>query len=224
VFAHPFHHTGYSWLEGLGLGVAGSVGNPNKQALKNMATPLGRSKYLDYTSIKTGFATPTSDGVTSRIYPQAYWFSGPFGAIGEYVVSSQHLASKKGGKGVDVKQDNTAWQILASYVVTGEDNTFNGVKPIRNFDPLKGNWGALQLAARWSELDVDDATFTVIDPSKSATKARAWTIGANWYLNSNALIRADYENVSFDGGSGTAKNITSRPNEQIFATRFQLSF
>jgi phosphate-selective porin OprO/OprP len=224
VFAHPFQHTGYSWLEGLGLGVAGSVGNPDKQALNNQSTPLGRTKYLDYAVVNTGFATPTSDGATSRIYPQAYWFSGPFGAIGEYVVSTQHLASTRAGRSLNVKQSNKAWQILGSYVVTGEDNSFSGVKPIQNFDPFKGTWGALQLAARYSELDVDNDTFQILDPSKSATKAQAWTIGANWFLNSNAVIRADYENVSFSGGAGTAAKVTNRPNEQVFATRFQLSF
>ena len=217
LFAHPFHHTGYSWLEGLGLGVAGSVGNPDKQALKPQATPLGRSTYLDYTKLNAGFAAPTSDGATYRIYPQAYWYSGPFGAIGEYVVSSQHLVSGR----TDIQQKNTAWQFLASYVVTGEDNSFSGVKPIRNFDPLKGNWGALQLAARYSELDVDDATFQIVDPNQSASKAKAWTVGANWFLNSNAIIRADYENVSFNGGAARGRDLA---NEQIFATRFQLAF
>lgn len=217
LFAHPFQHTGYSWLEGLGLGVAGSVGNPNKQALKPQATPLGRSTYLDYTKLNAGFAAPTSDGATYRIYPQAYWYSGPFGAIGEYVVSSQHLVSGR----TDIQQKNTAWQFLASYVVTGEDNSFSGVKPIRNFDPLKGNWGALQLAARYSELDVDDATFQIVDPNQSASKAKAWTVGANWFLNSNAIIRADYENVSFNGGAARGRDLA---NEQIFATRFQLAF
>ena len=223
LFAHPFQHTGFSWLEGFGLGVAGSVGNPDKQALKAQATPLGRTNYLDYAKPITTGAVTTADGATSRIYPQAYWFSGPFGAMGEYVVSTQHLSSTAGTVR-QVTQDNKAWQILASYVVTGEDNTFAGVKPIRNFDPLKGNWGALQLAARYSELDVDNDTFKIIDPTKSATQARAWTLGANWYLNSNAIIRADYENVSFSGGAGSIARVTDRPNEQVFATRFQLSF
>ncbi len=236
LFAHPFQHTGLTWLEGLGLGVAGSVGNPDKQALKNQATPLGRTNYLNYAStyVKTAavgstpavlYGTPTSDGAASRIYPQAYWFAGPFGAMGEYVISTQHIAgTNQANKSVNVKQENKAWQVLGSYVVTGEDNTFSGVKPIRNFDPLKGNWGALQFAARYSELDVDNSTFVILDPSRSATKARAWTVGANWFLNSNAIIRADYENVSFSGGAGSIARVTDRPNEQVFATRFQLSF
>ena len=109
------------------------------------------------------------------------------------------------------------WSPVRIIVLTGSN-------PFRNFDPLKGTWGALQFAARYSELDVDNDTFQILDPTKSATKAKAWTIGANWYLNSNAVIRADYENVSFDGGAGKGKHINDRPNEQIFATRFQLSF
>lgn len=217
LFAHPFQHTGYSWLEGLGLGVAGTFGNPDKQALKNQATPLGRTTYLDYTKTNTGIAAPTSNGGTSRIYPQAYWYSGPFGAIGEYVVSSQHLVS--GTR--NVNQKNKAWQIQGSYVLTGEDNSFSGIKPIQNFDPLKGNWGALQLAGRYSELDVDDATFRILDPNQSASKAKAWTLGANWYLNSNAVIRADYEHVAFVGGAARGGD---RSSENVFSTRLQLAF
>ncbi|NOT85439.1 MAG: hypothetical protein HOP02_11820 [Methylococcaceae bacterium] len=221
LFAHPFQHTGYTWLEGLGLGIAGSFSDPNKLALKNQATPLGRSTYLNYTNTNTGYAAPVADGNSYRIYPQAYWYAGPFGAMAEYVLSSQHLTSVKDGKTLEVKQDNSAWQFLLSYVVTGEDNTFGAIKPIRNFNPLEGHWGALQLAARWSELDVDNDTFKILDPNKSATQATAWTLGANWYLNSYALIRADYEQVGFKGG---AANGADRPTEHVFATRFQLSF
>ncbi len=223
LFGHPFQHTGFSWLEGLGLGVAGSFGDPNQQAVKNLTTPNGVSTYLDYTKVNTGYTSSltTSNGATYRVYPQAYWYAGPIGLMGEYVVSSQHLINGT----TSIKQDNKAYQVQASYVVTGEDNSFGAIKPLRNFDPFKGSWGALQLAARWSELDVGNDTFKIVDPTKSASKAKAWTLGANWFLNSNALIRVDYENVFFNGGGGgTLKHVADRPNEQVFATRFQLSF
>jgi phosphate-selective porin OprO/OprP len=236
VWLQPFQHSGYSWLEGLGIGVAGTVSDPVAQALRPQATPLGRTVYLDYanTYVRTpatgsssavNFSAPVSEGDQYRIYPQAYWFGGPFGLIGEYVVSSQHLlGNTQTGQRQYVKQDNTAWQIQASYVLTGEDNSFAGVKPIQPFNPFEGKWGALQLAARWSELDVDDSTFTLLRPDKSPTHTRAWTIGLNWFLNNNALIRADYEQVQFDGGAGTLTNIQDRPTEQVFATRFQLVY
>jgi phosphate-selective porin OprO/OprP len=222
IWAHPFQHTGYSWLEGLGLGVAGSVSSPKNLALSTQSTPLGRTKFLDYTQTFNGALAPVSDGDAYRIYPQMYWYSGPFGLMGEYVLSSQHLKGTSiTGDPLTIKQNNKAWQVLASYVVTGEDNTFQGVKPIQAFNPLDGKWGALQLVARYTELDVDNKTFLLIDPNKSATHASAWTVGFNWYLNNNALIRADYEQVTFKGG---ASNGGDRPRESAFGTRFQLAF
>jgi phosphate-selective porin OprO/OprP len=243
VFAHPFQHTGYSWLEGLGIGLAGSADNPNKQALINQAIPICRTTYLNYastytravptptvnnkgtvvsTNVLTPYSAPTSDGDRHRIYPQVYWYAGPFGVMGEYVESSQHLSgTNKAGKAVNIQQNNKAWQVLASYVLTGEDNTFGMVNPIQNFNPFDGKWGAWQLAARWIEMSIDKSTFEVIDPNQASNHATAWTLGINWYLNSNAKISSDFEQVYFKGGAANGGN---RPTENVFATRFQLAF
>ena len=242
IFAQPFQHSGYSWLEGFGLGLAGSYSNPNHQKINQQTSLIGQSTIIDYTAanssvnppaVGTAFPTTnksiiTANGNSYRIYPQAFWYSGPFGVMGEYVESTQTLnasALSNSSKGNNVSQTNKASQVQISYVVTGEDNTFGGVKPMRSFDPFKGSWGALQLVGRWSELDVDQSTFKMLDPTKSISKATAFTAGANWFLNKNALLRFDYEDVSFLGGAGKdAAHVTNRPTERIFATRFQLAF
>ena len=206
IFAQPFQHSGYAWLEGFGVGLSGSFSNPDHQTIQAQRTPLGQSQFIDYTQLnantQTGARTITANGSSNRIYPQAYWYKGPFGLMGEYVASTQTLNASGAGtsKVNNITQTNTAAQVQVSYVVTGEDNTFDGVKPLRNFDPFKGTWGALQLAARWTELTVDSDTFKILDPTKSASKATAGTFGANWFLNKYALIRFDYEYVSFNGG------------------------
>jgi phosphate-selective porin OprO/OprP len=236
IFALPFQHSGYDWLEGFGIGLAGSFSSPDNLVINAQRTPLGQSQFIDYTQLnsttQTGTRVITANGSSNRIYPQAYWYKGPFGVMGEYVASTQTLsaagAAGTSSKVNNITQTNTAAQAQVSYVITGEDNTFEGVKPIRNFDPFKGSWGALQLAARWSELNVDSDTFKMIDPTKSARKATAGTVGANWFLNKNTLIRLDYEYVSFQGGAGTKTgsiyNIANRPSEQVLSTRFQLAF
>jgi phosphate-selective porin OprO/OprP len=242
IFAQPFQHSGYAWLEGFGVGVSGSFSSPNHQAINAQKTPLGQSQFIDYTSLNAQSGTGriiTANGSSNRIYPQAYWYSGPFGVMGEYVASTQTLnasGSAPTGAGYsrvnNITQTNKAAQVQVSYVVTGEDNTFDGVKPMRNFDPFKGSWGALQLAARWSELTVGSNTFQLLDPTKTASKATAATFGANWFLNKNALIRFDYEYVAFEGGAGTSTgsgaktvyHVTNRPSEQVLSTRFQLAF
>lgn len=234
IWAHPFQHSGYDWLEGLGLGIAGSFSHPTGLALNKLSSEVGQTSILDYTNTlkncpdtnnvanKVACAAPVGEGVHTRIYPQAYWYAGPYGLMGEYVISSQGLSgTAKNNKATTINQNNRAWQVQASYVLTGEDATFQGVKPIRNFDPTQGTWGALQVAARWSQLFIDKNTFTFIDPTKAVNKADSWALGLNWFLNRNAIIRADYEETYYEGGAAIGKD---RPTEKVFGTRFQLAF
>lgn len=235
IFAQPFQHSGYDWLEGFGIGVSGSFSNPDHLTLTAQKTPLGQSTFVDYTQVNGQTrGTITSNGNANRIYPQAYWYKGPFGLMGEYVASTQTLNATSNSRGNNnLTQTNTASHVQFSYVVTGEDNQFEGVKPIRKFDPGKGTWGALQLAARWSQLTLDNDSFKLLDPTKSASEATEFTVGANWFLNKYSLIRFDYENVWFTGGAGTpgatrngvtSYNIANRASEQVLSTRFQLAF
>lgn len=234
IWLHPFQHAGIDWLDGLGVGVAGSWSNPSQLALNSLVSALGQTKFLDYAAaLKTG-ASIIADGEHTRIYPQMYWYSGPYGLMAEYAVSKQGLSglTAAGGKLTTATQTNSAWQVQASYVLTGEDNTFQSVKPFKAFDPIAGNWGALQIAARYSELRVDKDTFLYIDPTKGASNAASWTVGFNWFLNRNALIRADFEQTHYVGGAGFTTgagagkiyHVFDRPTEQVFGTRFQLAF
>ena len=187
----------------------------------NLPSPNGQNTIVDYSKLGCGTTSLTADGDHSRVSPQAYWYFGPFGLLGEYAVSSQELSGTNAGGQSVIQQDNTAWQIQASYVVTGEDNTFRSVNPRKNFDPRNGGWGALQLAARWTELDIDDDTFIFLDPGKSVNHASTWTVGANWFLNKATRIMADYEETYFDGGAAGGGD---RQTEKVFSIRFQLSF
>lgn len=221
IWAHPFQYSGLSPLEGFGIGVSGTWEHPKENSLSNLPSPNGQNTIVDYSKRVAGTTSLTADGDHSRVSPQAYWYYGPFGLLGEYVVSSQELLAKKGAQGTGFRQENEAWHVQASYVVTGENNTFQSVSPRNNFDPRNGGWGALQLAARWTELDIDDDTFAFLDPNKSVNHASTWTVGANWFLNKAMRFTANYEETSFDGGAAGGGD---RQTEKIFSTRFQLSF
>ena len=56
------------------------------------------------------------------------------------------------------KLRHDAWQIAVSYFLTGEDASFRGVKPKQDFDFGTG-WGAWELVARYSEINLDEDTF-----------------------------------------------------------------
>ncbi|SMF94262.1 phosphate-selective porin OprO and OprP [Methylomagnum ishizawai] len=134
------------------------------------------------------------------------------------------------------RQNNQAWHVSLSYVLTGEDNTFMGVKPSHNFNPFEGQWGAFQIGTRWTELDIDKDTFKnfgtgskpvylFADPRASVQHATTWGISTSWWLNQNTKIMADYEQTYFQGGAvNSAKQVVDRPMEKVFFTRFQLSY
>lgn len=224
IWAHPFQHSGYNWLEGLGLGIAGSYAHPTgTNGSFGLAGPKLPSN-IGQLTISDSSALP-AEGNHIRVYPQAYWYAGPVGFMGEYVLSQYHLNGTTGGKTTNFKQNNTAWQTQFSYVLTGEDATFQGVKPIQNFDLSAGTWGALQFAARFSHLDIDPTTFKYIAANTNVRQAASWAVGLNWFLNQNAIIRADYEETDFTGGAGvSAAKVSDRPKEKVFGTRFQLAF
>src|SRR5690606_36982379 len=117
--------------------------------------------------------------------------------------------------------DHSAWQLLGSWVLTGEQAAYRGVKPHHPFAPGDGGWGAFELITRYGRLDVDDAAFPLYaDPGSAASRATAWTVGLNWYLNNNLKLVANYAQADFDGGAQGG----DREDEKTFFTRAQFSF
>lgn len=224
IFSHPFMHTD-SVFKGLGLGVSGTWGHPNGN--NNIYGTAGALPSLVSAGQQVIFKydpSTISSGEAYRIYPQMYWYYKSFGMIGEYFISSQQLQGGK--KGLSARQENTAWHINASYVLTGEDNSFFGIKPSHPFNPATGHWGAWQLAARYSELNIDNATFDngFAKLSNSIHNAQSWAVGLNWILNDNVKIMSNYEQTYFLGGATDGSGIINRPIEKVLFTRFQVAF
>jgi phosphate-selective porin OprO/OprP len=96
------------------------------------------------------------------------------------------------------------------------------VRPSKPFDPSKGQWGALELAARIHSLGIDDEVFAraLADPTRAPSKAQAWAVGLNWYLNRNVKYVLNFEQTRFDGGSASG----DRRKENAVLVRAQVSF
>lgn len=211
LLVRPFGRSHAKALAKLGLGVAATHGR------QSGALPSYRSGgQLTFFSYAPGVA---ADGTRTRWSPQGQWAGGPLGVFGEYVRSSQDV--RRGEVGARVS--NRAWQVSAALVITGEDAAPGQVKPRRAFDPSRGQWGALELVARWNGLVVDAETFRLglADPTRSARRARAWALGLNWYLDRNVRQSVGFERTSFTGGAPGAGD---RRVENALFIRSQLSF
>jgi phosphate-selective porin OprO and OprP len=258
VFATPFKND-YSAMNGLGFGVAATYTDTQGERNLNFtdtsaadATRNGLPSYL--TDGQNTFfrysSAAVADGQRLRVSPQAYYYSGPLGVIAEYATVRQDVSlTGAGGAGSNTaitpntnkKLNHSAWQIAVSYLLTGEDASFKSVRPKQDFD-LGPGWGAWELVARYSEINLDDDTFrdptgtsftgAYADLSTSARSARSWTGGVNWYLNQNTKVALNYSRTTFDGGAGigivpidaAGTNVRDRPDESAFLTRIQIAF
>ena len=207
LFFHPFLKTGTAPLQKLGLGVTGSYGE--REGNPGLPDEFGYDGDV------------TADGLLWRVGPQAYWYWGPFGLLGEYSISSQRL-EREIAPFASTRAENHAWHVTASWLLTGEDATFRAVAPRKNFDAHNGGWGAFQLVARYAYLDIDDGLFpTFADPGELPTRVANWGVGLNWYLNRNIRAAFNYNHFDFKGGqSGAIEDL----GEHVFSTRVQLAF
>lgn len=221
IFSHPFKKSGNEWVEGLGLGISGTFGH-QEGAVRNYASP-GQQTIFRYLTGAGAAAAPNVLGVGDhwRLSPQAYWYWRSLGILGEYAISSQELEATAGATVTRKTLEHTAWQIAASYFLTGEDNSFKAVTPLKPFNPGRGGWGAWEVAARVSQIDFDDAAFpTFASAAASAGKATSWALGVNWHLNRHIKASLSYENTDFDGGTSPLL----REGEQVLFARVQFGF
>lgn len=138
---------------------------------------------------------------------EAAWVHGPFSLQGELIKTFIDGESPWIG-------DPTLFgaYIQASYFLTGEhrpykmsEGVFDRVRPLANVG--EGGWGAWELAARVSYLDLND-------DGVRGNRLMDYTLGLNWYLNPNIRVMWNY--VYADPSDGGEVN--------IFQTRVQIAF
>jgi phosphate-selective porin OprO/OprP len=212
LFLTPFLPDDNKLLKGLGFGISATGGNVDGLANPNYKT-FGQNSFFTFAS------GVTEAGHRTRLAPQGYYYLGPFGLLAEYTLSEEGL--QKGTLRRDIAF--RAWQVEASYILTGEAKGFGNTTPRHNFDPFhQGGWGAVEIAARTGEFDAEHGIFNYGFASRTATPrlAREYVGGVNWYLNQIVRISLDYGVTGFEGGTASGSKLP----ERALTSRFQLNF
>src|SRR5262245_48537989 len=111
-----------------------------------------------------------------------------------------------------------------SYFLTGEHKAyeqdygrFGRIRPKNNFNPAEGGWGAWEIAARVSYLDLDDENI-------NGGKLLDVLAGINWYLFPNARIMLNYIHAHLTDRRAPAPAFSMGGRGNILQTRFQIDF
>jgi len=186
------------------LGVGGGLIDPEDNTVRFRSRP---EAHLAPNYVDTGNFAAT-DVYLSNV--ESVLTSGPLSLQGEYF---QTWAETTGG--LDLSFDG--FYVYGSWFLTGEHRPYkkregiiDRVKPLRNFSFGKEGWGALELAARYSRLDLNDQGI-------AGGRLADYTGGLNWYFNPNARLMLNYIYSDLD------RNRTEG-HAHSFQTRFQVDF
>ncbi len=134
---------------------------------------------------------------------------GPFSLQGEYA----HVGlNRKNGPNEVAFQDLAfdGYYVQGSYFLTGESRnfyprfgTFWRVQPASDFSLSSGNWGAWEVALRYSSLDLDDGVANLAGGGIRGGVLENYSVGLNWYLNAFVRVMMNYVHSDADNLSDT---------------------
>ncbi len=161
-------------------------------------------------SVNTG--TITNVDSVNLLGLEAAGVYGPFSVQGEYVRASVNRNS-------GVEPTFGGYYVEASYFLTGESRNYNAssgrfdrVKPKWPLSLSQGGWGAWQVMARYSDLDLNDKTIL-------GGELRDTTFGIKWLPNGYTMITANYIMSNSDSHA-----VTPNDDPHIFLLRTQFDF
>jgi phosphate-selective porin OprO/OprP len=216
AFSTPFINSGPELLRGFGAGVGFSYGSiRNTTGQDPMQTETFSYTFFQYQSSVDG------DGDQIRVSPQTYWYWNRLGFLGQYVWTAQQ---ERLFNGPSARLIHDAWSAQLSYFLTDDRATYGRVDPHRPLDFKKpGYWGAWEVAARYSQINLDPLAFSLgmADPTINAQRAKSTTVGVNWYLNFNLRTTVNYVHTDFTGATAAYR---AASHEDGLMVRLQLVF
>jgi len=146
---------------------------------------------------------------------------GPFSLQGEYILTevndSIHANTPVGTDPTDFDFDG--WYVFGSYFITGESRrysassgSFGRVSP--NSVVGEGGYGALELAVRYSTIDLTDGVAV-------GGEADDITVGLNWYATKNIRFMFNWVNADVEDALETG---TGDLDLNVFQARAQIDF
>jgi phosphate-selective porin OprO/OprP len=125
------------------------------------------------------------------------------------------------------------WYAQASWVLTGESKVYHpelgaygSPKPAQNFTFDKGGLGAWEVAARYSDLDLNYnpglAGFATPVGGIRGGDQRIWSAGINWYPNQILRFMLDYQHVNVSRLSSTGTGLDGTLDDVSLRLQFAL--
>jgi phosphate-selective porin OprO and OprP len=230
----------------------GGVGRVAYQLLQeaNYSLHIGGDAEFLFNAIGTNTLT-LSDRPELRIDPTAILSTGSIANVAHAQVYSGEVAGGYGSLFVQGEYFSynverllglpsvhfEGWYAEGSWTITGENRkyipgtgAYSGIVPNNPFSLSAGGWGAWEIAARYSHVDLNDlftpGISTAVTNGVAGGEQNIYTAGLNWYVNRNVRFLINYLHGTVDRLNGAAKPLGADIGAHFdaLATRVQVAF
>ena len=146
-----------------------------------------------------------------RVGLEAAFVSGPLSLQAEYLFTAVDR-----NQGYDDPRFY-GWYAYVSWFLTGESRKYFPDEAIFGYPKIQSKWGALELAARYSTLDLNSGSIP-------GGQERNVTLGVNWYISRRFRLMAEYILVFCDDNANDNGTVIGGDRPQIFQMRLQMRF
>jgi len=146
-----------------------------------------------------------------RVGLEAAFVSGPLSLQAEYLFTAVDR-----NQGYDDPRFY-GWYAYVSWFLTAESRKYFPDEAIFGYPKIQSKWGALELAARYSTLDLNSGSIP-------GGQERNVTLGVNWYISRRFRLMAEYILVFCDDNANDNGTVIGGDRPQIFQMRLQMRF
>jgi len=201
LVVRPFRHWGPWLLDGLQIGGSWSRARLDTSDFNLKVKTPARTTFFTVQARAKFHITQEVDELERMGFELVYTF-GPLMVMGEYINSEYSGVKLADGYKFDFELDG--WYAGVLLMLTGErpqlkNGRFQKIRPRRPFEIGKSGWGALGIVFRYQEFEGDSIVYrALVYEGYSIRKAKAFTIGLNWYLTGMVRLSIDYSRTQFD--------------------------
>jgi len=150
------------------------------------------------------------------------------GSIGPLYGQAEYFHYTVDRQGVSAANFNGGY-VEASYALTGEQRkykptagAYSGITPAHPFSPSSGGWGAWEVAARYSVIDLNDMLGS--STGVAGGKQQTYSVGLNWYPSTNLRFMLDYIHAKVDKQASATNSTPVGASMDAIAMRTQFAF
>ena len=195
----PFVRMGPQVLRKLDVGVAALYGGCVQTACQQPMQTMGFDRTIfQYNNSVTG------NGFETKVLPQMSWFWNRFGVMSTFIHTWEPKIDRATGRSDTLQHQ--AWMVQGEVALTDDEPAFNRVTPKKPLDLSKpAYWGAFTIAARYSEQNLDPATFGLhyTDATLSARTAKGYSLCLTWYWSREFRMQGIWEHTDLKGANPT---------------------